>query len=124
HHLYGREENHRRPGVPPEGAHRPRLRAGRQLARGIFFLHEDRSRETRRRRKDFRRQGGVALETVFVGPAPRLALSVAGEGPLVLFLHGIGGHRHHWCSQIEALKRKYKAAAWDARGYGDSDDYE
>jgi len=42
----------------------------------------------------------------------------------VLFLHGIGGHRHHWSSQIEFLSSKYKAAAWDARGYGDSDDYE
>lgn len=42
----------------------------------------------------------------------------------MLFLHGIGGQRQHWSSQIEALKRKFKAAAWDARGYGDSDDYE
>ena len=42
----------------------------------------------------------------------------------MLFLHGIGGHRHHWSSQIAFLSSKYKAAAWDARGYGDSDDYE
>jgi 3-oxoadipate enol-lactonase len=42
----------------------------------------------------------------------------------VLFLHGIGGHRRHWFFQIEALKGQFKAAAWDARGYGDSDDYE
>jgi 3-oxoadipate enol-lactonase len=41
----------------------------------------------------------------------------------VLFLHGIGGHRHHWTSQIEFVSSRYKAAAWDARGYGDSDDY-
>jgi 3-oxoadipate enol-lactonase len=42
----------------------------------------------------------------------------------VLFLHGIGGHRQHWLSQIEALKTAFRAAAWDARGYGDSDDYD
>ena len=42
----------------------------------------------------------------------------------MLFLHGIGGHRHHWSFQLKALSKKYRAAAWDARGYGDSDDYE
>ena len=42
----------------------------------------------------------------------------------MLFLHGIGGYRHHWNSQLEAFSKRYKAAAWDARGYGDSDDYE
>jgi len=42
----------------------------------------------------------------------------------VLFLHGIGGHRHHWSSQLKFFSEKYQAAAWDARGYGDSDDYE
>jgi len=63
------------------------------------------------------------LETVFVGPAPRIALSVHGNGPLVLFLHGIGGHRHHWREQLPVFATRFKAAAWDARGYGDSDDY-
>lgn len=58
-----------------------------------------------------------------VGPAPRLAVSVAGEGPLVLFLHGIRGNRGNWSKQIEAFSKGYRAAAWDARGYGDSDDY-
>jgi 3-oxoadipate enol-lactonase len=43
----------------------------------------------------------------------------------VLFLHGIGGHRQHWQTQMEFFSaRSYQAAAWDARGYGDSDDYE
>ncbi|MGQ0546901.1 MAG: alpha/beta fold hydrolase [Betaproteobacteria bacterium] len=43
----------------------------------------------------------------------------------MLFLHGIGGHRHHWNAQVEFFSEKnYQAAAWDARGYGDSDDYE
>ena len=64
------------------------------------------------------------METVFVGSAPRLALSVAGEGPLVLFLHGIGGNRASWAHQVPFFARKFTAAAWDARGYGESDDYE
>jgi 3-oxoadipate enol-lactonase len=42
----------------------------------------------------------------------------------VLFLHGIGGNRHHWRRQIEFFSKRFTAAAMDARGYGDSDDYE
>ena len=50
---------------------------------------------------------------------------MAGDGPLVLFLHGIRGNRRNWAGQLEFFSRRgYKAAAWDARGYGDSDDYE
>lgn len=64
------------------------------------------------------------MQKVLVGPAPRLALSVAGDGPLVLFLHGIGGRRQNWDAQLAFFSRQFKAAAWDARGYGDSDDYE
>jgi 3-oxoadipate enol-lactonase len=64
------------------------------------------------------------VNTVLVGPAPRLALSVAGHGPLVVLLHGIGGHRQHWDDQLPAFGEHFTAAAWDARGYGDSDDYD
>jgi 3-oxoadipate enol-lactonase len=64
------------------------------------------------------------METVFVGPAPRIALTVHGTGPLVLFLHGIGGNRHHWREQLPIFATRFKAVAWDARGYGESDDYE
>jgi 3-oxoadipate enol-lactonase len=49
---------------------------------------------------------------------------VAGSGTLLLFLHGIGGNRRNWDAQLAFFSRTYKAAAWDARGYGDSDDYE
>src|SRR5687768_9061073 len=58
-----------------------------------------------------------------VGPAPRLAVSVAGEGPLVLFLHGIRGNRGNWSKQVQSFATHYRAAAWDARVYGGSDDY-
>jgi len=64
------------------------------------------------------------VETVFVGPAPRIALTVHGNGPLVLFLHGLGGNRHHWREQLPIFATRFKAVAWDARGYGESDDYE
>lgn len=65
------------------------------------------------------------METTLVNPAPRIAVAYEGEGPLVLFLHGIRGNKENWKTQIAALSAKgFKAAAWDARGYGDSDDYE
>ena len=64
-------------------------------------------------------------ETLFVPGTPRIAVAVEGRGPLVLFLHGIGGNRNHWLQQLGFFSRHgFKAAAWDARGYGDSDDYE
>jgi len=59
-----------------------------------------------------------------VGGAPRLAYDEAGGGPLVVFLHGIGGNRGNWRRQLAALADHYHAVAWDARGYGASDDYD
>ncbi|HYL91318.1 MAG TPA: alpha/beta fold hydrolase [Burkholderiales bacterium] len=63
------------------------------------------------------------METVLVGPAPRIAVTYAGKGPLLLFLHGIRGNKRNWHGQIEAFSKGFTAAAWDARGYGESDDY-
>ena len=65
-----------------------------------------------------------SLDSVIIPPAPRLAVSVAGQGSLVLFLHGIRGSRRNWARQVDFFSSHFKAAAWDARGYGDSDDYE
>lgn len=58
------------------------------------------------------------------GPAPRIAVEYAGEGPLVVFLHGIGGDRSTWAPQMAAFAGRFRVAAWDARGYGDCDDYD
>lgn len=42
----------------------------------------------------------------------------------MLFLHGIGGNRRAWDDQLAFFSREFTAVAWDARGYGDSEDYE
>lgn len=63
------------------------------------------------------------MDTIIIGPhAPRLAVSVAGQGPLVLMVHGMGGDRTTWHAQIEALQPHFTAASVDLRGYGDSGD--
>lgn len=64
-----------------------------------------------------------ATERVLIGPEPRIAAMHCGCGPIVVFLHGVGGNRHNWSAQLEAFSPHFTAVAWDARGYGDSDDY-
>ncbi|HKS83938.1 MAG TPA: alpha/beta fold hydrolase [Pseudolabrys sp.] len=59
-----------------------------------------------------------------IGPAPRIAVEHAGTGEFVIMLHGIGGNRINWTDQIHCLMPYFHVAAWDARGYGESDDYE
>ena len=56
--------------------------------------------------------------------SPRIAYSRCGQGIALVFLHGIGGSRHNWNQQLQHFAPKYQPVAWDARGYGDSDDYE
>ena len=59
-----------------------------------------------------------------IGPAPRLAVDHMGSGELLVFLHGIGGNKRNWHDNLPAFASHWHAAAWDARGYGESDDYE
>lgn len=66
----------------------------------------------------------MELQTHFVPGAPCIAYDEVGDGPPVLFLHGIGGNRGNWREQLLACADRYRAIAWDARGYGQSDDYE
>ena len=60
----------------------------------------------------------------FIAGTPRLSVDVMGEGPLLVFLHGIGSNRLSWHLQLPDFAPHFRAIAWDARGYGASDDYE
>lgn len=64
------------------------------------------------------------IRSVFVGRSPRLCVDVVGEGEPVFFLHGIGGNRTNWHDNMLGLASSYQAMAWDARGYGKSEDYD
>jgi 3-oxoadipate enol-lactonase len=61
--------------------------------------------------------------TVLVGPSPRIAVDYSGAGQPIIFLHGIGGNRLNWARAMAALSPQFLVMAWDARGYGASDDY-
>jgi pimeloyl-ACP methyl ester carboxylesterase len=54
-----------------------------------------------------------------VDAAP-VAWREAGEGPTVLFLHGLGMTRTGFDPQLEGLADAYRAVAWDQPGYGAS----
>jgi 3-oxoadipate enol-lactonase len=64
----------------------------------------------------------ITTETIPGNPA--IAYDHAGEGELVVFMHGIGGNRTNWTDQVGHFAHEFHALAWDARGYGGSDDYE
>ncbi len=66
----------------------------------------------------------TGITTVTAGPAPRISVDTAGEGDLVICLHGIGGNKRNWHCNFPAFARHFRIAAWDARGYGESDDYD
>ena len=59
-----------------------------------------------------------------IGPLPHISVDECGEGELLILMHGIGGNKRNWDTNIEAFGAHFKTVAWDARGYGDSDDYE
>jgi 3-oxoadipate enol-lactonase len=44
----------------------------------------------------------------------------AGSGPVVLFLHGLGGNRHAFDAQLDTLSKDYRCISWDTPGYGGS----
>lgn len=51
----------------------------------------------------------------------KLRYVTAGEGPLVLLLHGFPEFWYSWRHQIPVLAQRYQVVAPDLRGYNDSD---
>jgi len=60
----------------------------------------------------------------YVPGSPKLAYQIEGDGPALIFLHGIGGNKDNWTRQMDFFCSTHTVVAWDARGYGDSDDYD
>ena len=66
----------------------------------------------------------ATVTSTFIPGRPRIAVDEAGEGKLLVFMHGIGGNKTNWRDQVPLFGEHFHAVAWDARGYGGSDDYE
>ena len=58
-----------------------------------------------------------------IGPTPYISVDECGDGELLILMHGIGGNKRNWITNIEVFGQYFKTVAWDARGYGESDDY-
>lgn len=50
-----------------------------------------------------------------------IAYTLAGHGPALLLIHGLGGTRHTWRHLIDDLARTYSVIAPDLPGHGESD---
>jgi pimeloyl-ACP methyl ester carboxylesterase len=56
------------------------------------------------------------------GKAGRLRVSDGGSGePAVVFLHGLGGDLEVWREQLDRLRPRLRAVAYDQRGHGGSE---
>jgi len=53
----------------------------------------------------------------------RLAWREAGDGPALVFVHGMGGNARNWETQYAQFSDRYRVIGWDAPGYGESDDW-
>jgi len=53
----------------------------------------------------------------------RIAVDHRGDGEAIVFLHGMGGDRSNWRTQLEFFGKSHLAISIDCRGYGDSGDY-
>lgn len=50
-------------------------------------------------------------------PGARVYYEVAGDGPPILFLHGLGGNHLSWWQQVPEFSRRHKVVTLAARGF-------
>jgi 2-succinyl-6-hydroxy-2,4-cyclohexadiene-1-carboxylate synthase len=55
-----------------------------------------------------------------MAPAEDLHVEVTGSGPSVLLAHGFGGSARNFRPQVKALRGRYRAIVYDARGHARS----
>ena len=63
------------------------------------------------------------LQTVDL-PDGQISYREAGSGPSIVFLHGLAGNSRSWDAQFDHFSKSNHVIAWDAPGYGRSDDME
>ena len=63
------------------------------------------------------------MKKTFISSNPKISIKYDGKGDLLIFLHGIGGNKDNWNLNLPVLSKHFLCVAWDARGYGESEDY-
>jgi pimeloyl-ACP methyl ester carboxylesterase len=64
----------------------------------------------------------ATMGTEIMGPAGRLHVDDGGEGGVpVVFVHSFAGSAAHWAEQLDHLRKKRRAVAFDLRGHGRSE---
>jgi pimeloyl-ACP methyl ester carboxylesterase len=64
------------------------------------------------------------LKTATTAAGRKIGYRESGSGPVLVFLHGIGSSSAGWEAQLAHFAPAHRAIAWDAPGYGGSDDLE
>ena len=64
------------------------------------------------------------MKKTFISNKPKISIKYDGKGDLLIFLHGIGGNKDNWNLNFPILSKHFLCVAWDARGYGESEDYD
>lgn len=59
-------------------------------------------------------------DNIVVQDSVGIAYIDQGEGPILLFIHGLGSNLKAWTKNIDSLKRHYRCIALDLPGYGRS----
>ncbi len=54
----------------------------------------------------------------------RLHYEVVGDGPPLVFVHGMCGRADVWAGQVERLSGEFTCVSYDRRGHGSSSDAE
>ena len=67
---------------------------------------------------------GAMMEAPIDHVGGSIAWRELGDGPPVVFLHGLGGTRVSWGPQLRGLSDQFRCIAWDMPGYGDSEPLE
>lgn len=57
----------------------------------------------------------------FIHEGKRLHYTLEGDGPILLFVHGLGGNAENWILQRKSFSRRHRVVALDLPGHGRSE---
>ena len=55
----------------------------------------------------------MEINNTKVGNNPSISIDYAGQGEMIIFLHGIGGNKKNWTENLIFFSKKFLSVAWD-----------